>query len=52
MVQLLMKVNQKIYFKKHGRENLEEVFFKTCKELKMNFIRMYGLFLRHFFFNN
>ena len=34
--------------KKHGRKNMEEVF-KTYKGKSMNFNKMYGLFLRHFY---
>ena len=35
--------------KKHGRRNMEEVFFKTYKRFNMNLNKMYGLFLRHFY---
>ena len=34
--------------KKHGRKNMEEVFLKLSRK-RMNFNKMYGLFLRHFY---
>jgi hypothetical protein len=34
---------------KHGRKNLEEVFLEIARNKKMNFTRIYGLFLRHFY---
>ena len=34
---------------KYGRKNLEEVFLEIVRKRKMNLIRIYGLFLRHFY---